>query len=140
MSECKVYVAAPFAYKGYAAQIANRIESQGDIRFVVQSRWHDGVDYDDEALWEDEAHKDVSDVFDCDVMLVLNLAKSEGKAFEQGVAFTLGKPIIVWGEKSHVFHALPHKFKFTYDWDSTWDLLKRIADDQDFRESVNRDH
>ena len=127
--ELKVYVAAPFKYKGYAHDIARRIEKQGDIRFVIQSRWHDlGVTTDDKALWETEAHNDVSDVFDCDVMLVLNLEKSEGKAFEQGMAYTLGKPIIIWGEPTNVFHALPNHFRFAHDWDSAWDLLKRLAD------------
>ena len=128
-SELRIYIAAPWKFKAYAAQIASKIESQGDLRFVVQSRWHDlTVDDDNTALWEHEAHNDISDVFDCDVMLVLNLEKSEGKAFEQGMAYTLGKPIIVWGEPTNVFHALHHKFKFTYDWDSTWDLLTRLAD------------
>ena len=128
MSDTKVYVAAPWSFKGYASEIARRIARQGDIRFVVNSRWHElDVTHDDPALHEAEAHNDISDVFDCDVMLVLNLERSEGKAFEQGMAFTLGKPIIIWGTATNVFHAIPHKFKFAHDWDSAWDLLKHVA-------------
>lgn len=113
----KIYIAAPWVYKDSAKSVARQFEAAG---FEISSRWHDkhheGPDGDkDHALLEREAIDDLEDVWNSNGMVVLQLKKSEGKAFEQG--FMLGisgikgmknKLILVSleGERGNVFQYL----------------------------------
>lgn len=105
----KVYIAAPWVHRAYAKEVAEIIRHDGH---EVTSRWHDewGLMPDDFVRTEDEtreeAEKDVEDVQKSDAVLVLNIEKSEGKAVEQGIAIDRHIPVIVVGERTHVFHWL----------------------------------
>ena len=44
-----------------------------------------------------QAHADIYGVISADVLVLLNLAKSEGKAVEQGIALNRGIPIVAVG-------------------------------------------
>lgn len=57
---------------------------------------------------KEQGEKDTQGVIDADVMVLLNSAKSEGKAVEQGIAIAMCIPIIAIGERgaqsNNVFH------------------------------------
>ena len=106
----KVYIAAPWSNKSEAKTAKLTCE---DLGLEVTSRWielPDGVpvrEQKDLKLVESEAINDVQDVYRCDILVYLNIQKSEGKAAEFGMALAWGKPIIVVGERTMVFHYLP---------------------------------
>lgn len=90
----RVYIAAPWVEKEAAKTVARVFEAAG---FDVTSRWHDKHHQDsepgtesyltapkDEALLQKEASDDLEDILKSQGMVVLQYAKSEGKAFEQG--------------------------------------------------------
>ncbi len=104
-----IYLAAPWSRRRFARTVAQQIRKAGH---VIVSRWHDEwADRDDKHVsdeeFQNEAAYDVYDVRHSDLMIVLNLVKSEGKAVEQGIALASGIPIIVVGDRSNVFHYLP---------------------------------
>lgn len=103
-----IYAAGPWKYRHEVNQVAEQYKAKGH---QVISRWHsEWADQDDahitEAQKRDEAEKDVADVMACQVVVVLNWEKSEGKAVEQGIAIARHTPIIVVGAASNVFHSL----------------------------------
>lgn len=74
-----------------------------------------------------EARMDMFDVIRADVVLVLNLAKSEGKAVEQGIALAREIPIIVVGlDRFNVFQYLP-QYTFVKTVEEAIQLLKSEA-------------
>jgi hypothetical protein len=82
----RIYLAAPWQHKTEAKQVAQQFRDAG---FDISSRWHDkhheGADGDkDTALLAQEASDDLFDLLNSDGMVILQLVKSEGKAFEQG--------------------------------------------------------
>lgn len=94
MSSIRIYLAAPWKHRETARQVRDAIQATG---FLVISRW---LDIDEKtAVQKEEAANDLQDIIDSDCMIVLNLEKSEGKAFEQGYAHGLGVPIIVVGQQ-----------------------------------------
>lgn len=104
-----IYLAAPWRYRTHAKQVADQLRTAGH---QIVSRWHDEwADQSDLGVKPDvlrqEAEYDLADVRACDVMLVLNWEKSEGKAVEQGYAIALKIPVVVVGAQSNVFHYLP---------------------------------
>lgn len=105
----KVYLAAPFVYKIYAQRVRSAFEAAG-IR--VTSRWLDfqlprGESVASAATLRKEAEYDLEDLNDADALVLLNLEKSEGKAFEQGYAVACGLPVIGIGAPANcVFHHL----------------------------------
>lgn len=121
MRKIKVYVAAPWVHKDAAKAAATQLEEAG---FEVTSRWlnlPDGppasrTDGTPEfiARMKEEALHDLEDIYYADGMIVLQLAKSEGKAFEQGVAIHLvpNKIIVVSpdGTKGNVFQYLENMY------------------------------
>lgn len=106
MKETKVYVAAPWVHKTQAKEAAAFLESWG---YVITSRWlHFHEDTDVPTELTREALNDVEDVIACDVLVLLNLCKSDGKATELGMAYAWKKPIIVVGNRhGNVFYNLP---------------------------------
>lgn len=110
-----VYIAAPWVHRDDAREAAKIIDAAGHI---VTEAWWDHVDVgqkfdgsDETAITDELARQaalDIIGVMNADVVVVLNLAKSEGKAVEQGIALTLGVPIIGVGQMgSNVFQYLP---------------------------------
>jgi hypothetical protein len=101
----RIYVAAPWIRRADAKDVALRLKDDGHF---VQSIWHDQhQDTDDPMTLAREAQVDFVGVISSDIVLVLNLEKSEGKAVEQGVAIGFEIPIMVVGERSNIFHYLP---------------------------------
>lgn len=117
MKPLAVYVAAPWEFKKYAGLVCRDLESAG---FTITSRWVNfqvsivgSEDYSDQ-IKHVEANNDVEDLLASEVLLLLNLKKSEGKAWEQGYAAAIGLPIIGVGFPANcVFHWLGPDF---YTW------------------------
>jgi nucleoside 2-deoxyribosyltransferase len=104
----KIYLAGPWKHRTTAKDVAQQLRDAGH---KITSRWHDIwallEESHDPLVMEQEADCDLSDVESADIVVVLNIEKSEGKAVEQGFALGLGIPIVVIGAHSNVFHWLP---------------------------------
>jgi nucleoside 2-deoxyribosyltransferase len=107
----RVYVAGPWVDRAQAQYLANVIASKGHT--ITHPWWAyegKGEEFETEEFMRTCAIKDVTGVTTADVVVVLNTAKSEGKATEQGIAIARGLPIVVItpGEKptSNIFHHL----------------------------------
>ena len=104
----KVYLAAPWKHRFVAELVAKQLRNAGN---VVVSRWHDEWAHRDDSTVSDdqfrqEALYDYNDVLRSEIVMVLNIEKSEGKAVEQGIALAEGIPVLVVGDKTNVFHYL----------------------------------
>jgi NTP pyrophosphatase (non-canonical NTP hydrolase)/nucleoside 2-deoxyribosyltransferase len=112
----KVYVASAWVTGNRAVEVKKQLEAAG---IEVTSRWLERVDKPDDASYDYskdadymnnharlESEKDIEDVRRADAVVVVNLAKSEGKAVETGMAIAWGIPVIVIGEKTNTFHSL----------------------------------
>ena len=79
-----VYLAAPWARRAVAKEVARRLEEAG---FHIAHDWwnHDAPDIDVATL-AIHARRDMNAVLSCDIFVLLNLEKSEGKAVETGLA------------------------------------------------------
>lgn len=103
-----VYLAGPWADRAQVRAVRDQLVEAG---IPVNSRWIDShhtdeanVTHEDMAI---EAWNDIEDVVKSKVLMVWNSQKSEGKAFETGVAIALQKDVIIIGERTNVFHHLP---------------------------------
>lgn len=88
----RVYVASPYEDRGTAAAMATILE--GDGHKITRKWWlFEGGDenFTPQQL-QDIAREDALGVLVCDVLVVLNTRKSEGKAVEQGLA--LGRRLV----------------------------------------------
>lgn len=108
----KIYIAGPWLRRLEVRRAAQQLEAAGH---TITSRWlykHEGAPGDFAGLWSpddyilEQAIDDVNDVLTADVFVMLNLEKSEGKAFEMGVAYMAGIPIICVGERFNIFCTL----------------------------------
>jgi hypothetical protein len=107
----RVYIAAPWARKPEAIAVGELFKAAGH---VVTSRWfaHPGSLADSTgnacplADIQRQASEDIVDVLTSEALVVLNLEKSEGKAFETGIAFLAQIPIISVGPRLHIFQSL----------------------------------
>lgn len=113
----KVYVASAWITGNKALEAKAQLEAAG---IEVTSRWLERVDKPDDPTYDytkdpsymntiaqEESFKDIEDVKRADAVVVVNLAKSEGKAVETGMAIAWGIPVIVVGDKTNTFHSLP---------------------------------
>lgn len=101
-----LYLAAPFACKIEARLARQQLFAAG---FHVRASWLDAdSDYDDSPRdLEWEAERDLAEIDEADAVVVLQLGVSEGKSFETGYAYAIGKVIILVGFNAHnVFHYL----------------------------------
>lgn len=103
----RVYVAAPWTHKEDAREAAALIEREGH---EITEPWWDHPDTNDPVELEDQAARDIHGVEHSDALVLLNLAKSEGKAVETGIALARHIPILLVGDKSNVFHSLTDDF------------------------------
>jgi nucleoside 2-deoxyribosyltransferase len=92
--------------------IAEQLESAGH-RITLKWWLYENVEAEGSekaAFLRQCALDDMQGVFDADVLVLINSAKSEGKAFEQGLAVAEGIPIIAVGElgavSKNTFHYL----------------------------------
>lgn len=107
----RVYVAGPWVDRHNAAALGLDVENAGHT--ITHKWWHydgEGEHLESEDFLRQCAENDVRGVRTADVVVVLNTAKSEGKASEQGLAIAYGIPVVVItpGEKptSNIFHHL----------------------------------
>ena|ERR1035437_6296191 len=100
-NEMRAYIAAPWVQKEAAIEAANKFTAAG---FEVVSKWFEPREGDmhDPDTFKIQADNDLEELSAADVLVVLNLGKSEGKAVEQGYALAIGIPIVVVGERSIV--------------------------------------
>ena len=106
-----VYIAAPWVRRDDARAFGKRLEELG---YGITSRWfyHEGDPNDSTGITVDiesiraQAFEDIEDVLAADVLVVLNLQKSEGKAVETGIAIAHGVPFISVGVRSNIFQSL----------------------------------
>lgn len=115
MAALKVYIAAPWDHKPDALAAQEKFEAAG---FEVTSHWikhHSDAQLNVKSYeieLQKQAIEDVNDVVQSDVFVILNLAKSEGKATEFGFAYGLGIPTILVGERTiNIFYYLPNVFR-----------------------------
>lgn len=108
----RVYLAAPWVHKDQAAELSKILEANGHT--ITRKWWEHDSTLEENATPEfltNCAVEDRDGVYNADVLVVWNTAKSEGKAVEQGLAIAKGIPVIVVtpGEKpsSNIFHYLP---------------------------------
>lgn len=110
----KIYIAGPWARRDEAKVAADQFRAAG---FDITSRWIDfhGKDDKDPKVLEAEAINDLEDIWNANGIVILQLQKSEGKAFEQGFALGVSnmrhmanKFILVTpdGERGNVFQYL----------------------------------
>lgn len=103
----KLYVAGPWARRDEVRAARDQFAAAG---FTCTGRWidshHQGNLLDDEDVMAQEAMNDIEDVLNADILVIVNLEKSEGKAAETGIALMAQKGIILIGEKTNVFHFL----------------------------------
>lgn len=100
-----IYLAGPWADKERVAEVAEELRAAGH---TISREWwkFEAGDEEHDKLCE-LAIEDADAVFDCDVMVVWNGRKSEGKAFEQGLAWGEGIPIVVIGPIYNIFQHMP---------------------------------
>lgn len=101
-----IYLAAPWAHKAEARIARMALQDAGH---TVTSDWID--QHDDTANPVDLAEQAIHDfhqVRKADILVILNLAKSEGKATELGVALASGKPVFLVGPRTiNIFYHMP---------------------------------
>lgn len=126
----KCYIAAPWSHKPAALEAANAFKQAG---FEVTSRWIQfHGDSTDPKVLEQEAVNDIQDIDAADAMVVLQLAKSEGKSFEQGFYLrhskNMNKIIVVSpdGTRGSVFQYLSNVYEFVTSVDEAIELAKKI--------------
>ncbi len=97
-----VYLAAPWIHRPDARDAREQLVAAG---YPVNARWLDV----DETVTSPavEAQNDIDDLLESDVLVLLNLATSEGKACETGMALIANIPIIAVGGGANVFLNLP---------------------------------
>ncbi len=114
-----IYIAAPWAHRAQMPAIATKFEDAGH---EITHKWWEVEDVPEDTRSEealrDQAILDVEGVLNGEVMVLINSAKSEGKALEQGIAIASGKEIYAVGQRGehskNVFHYLDN-----YTWFNT---------------------
>lgn len=114
----RIYIAAPWVRRPEAIAIGQQFIDAGH---ELTSRWfyHEtspGGDPNDPTGSTSpvmaiigQAVEDIADVRRADVLVVLNLEKSEGKAVETGIAIAAKIPVISVGRRSNIFQALGYE-------------------------------
>ena len=103
----KVYCAAPWVHKADALVAQTQFEAAG---FEVVSHWiqYHGDGANDAELQAQAVEDYAEIVAKTDAFVILNLALSEGKAFEFGVAYRQKLPCVVVGSRErNIFYHLP---------------------------------
>ena len=122
----RVYIAAPYPTRADVKNIALDLRRTG---IAITSRWI----FEDDALDDKAARRDLTDVARCDVLIAYNPSGWEntgtgGRHVELGYAIALMKPIILVGARSNVFHQLSD-ITFT-EKDDLIDTIRFVAEDR----------
>ncbi len=100
-----VYLAASWSERGKASAAKYELQRAG-IRVV--STWTEQADENDPVSLSVNAANDERELQSADAIILLNLAKSEGKATEWGMARQAGKLCILVGPREgNIFYNLP---------------------------------
>jgi nucleoside 2-deoxyribosyltransferase len=125
----KVYIAAPFGDLKFAALIAKGLKQTADIDCT--SRWLT-AESDLSDTW---ARNDLADIDSADVFVALNAEAwnrpeaqkgSGGRHVELGYALAKGKPIVLVGVRSNIFHF--HSDVRLVSWHDALNLPAVLAD------------
>jgi nucleoside 2-deoxyribosyltransferase len=118
----RVYIAAPWVRRPEAIEAGKLFTAAGH---VLTCRWFvhetDGDPNDSTGITCDpyiirhQAFEDIADVRRAEVLVVLNLQKSEGKAVETGIAIAAGIPVVSVGARSNIFQSLGHEVETVAD-------------------------
>lgn len=105
----KVYIAAKWARRFVMREVSHAIVAEGH---VVTSRWLWQDADENEKEWTEGALMDVGDVRAADVCLTYpeeyrSKNTGGGRHFEFGLAYGLGKKLIIVGKPEIIFHHLP---------------------------------
>lgn len=122
----KIYIAGPWIDRAQMPEIAAKVEALGH---TVTHKWweHENIPEDEKTaeLLQEQAALDQAGVLKADMLILINSAKSEGKATEQGMALATGKPILAVGVRGtvsiNVFHYLP-----SYRWVDNLDEMTKV--------------
>ena len=127
----KLYLAAPWVDRDKMEAIAQRFEAHGH---KITCKWWateevlEGLGAN--GALKIQAMNDKTGVENCDLLVVFNTSKSEGKAVEQGLAIAMNKPILAIGKlgdgtAKNVFHYLPN-YRWVDDVDGALRELETI--------------
>lgn len=122
----KVYLSGRYRHRADLIDKAAQLESEG---FEITSRWLQS-NYDDVSD-SARAADDEDDVRRSDILVLF--AESEnvgergggGRHVEFGIAYALGKRIIVVGDRENVFHSLPG-IKVVPDWPGATVVIRAL--------------
>lgn len=127
-----IYVAAPWADRKLAKEVAETLEDRG---YIITHDWwtyegeaKNGMDPDDKFM-EGCALADMNAVDNCGIFILLNTQKrgeeTSGKAVETGIALMDDtKRRILMGEKTNVFHYLDYAWEYVSSVEELLELLK----------------
>lgn len=101
----KVYIAAPYQMRDEALVLMFLLKDEG---IGCTSSWLTEAAEDDSA---EAAKRDLAGIDRCDAFVAMNPeryrnAGTGGRHVEYGYAFALGKPLLLFGVVSNVFHRL----------------------------------
>ena len=120
----RIYIAAPWSFKQGASHAATQVMKRG---YVITSSWLSELDKDygkgyyGDTDWRGIEHeedlrthsrRDLDELFESDILLLLNAASSEGKVIETGYALGHHIPIFAVGKPTNAFHYLPEFYWF----------------------------
>ena len=101
----KVYIAASYPRKAEAVALIQGLHEEGHS---ITSRWL--ADIGKYRVDKRLAIRDIEDIRRANVLLQLTDGKVQltrgGRQVELGIAIGLAMPVIILGEKEHIFHAL----------------------------------
>lgn len=100
-----VYIAAPYQMRDEALVLMFLLKDEG---IGCTASWLTEAAEDDS---DDAAKRDLADIDRCDAFIAMNPeryrnAGTGGRHVEYGYAFALGKPLLLFGVVSNVFHRL----------------------------------
>ena len=128
-----IYLAAPFELISVMGVLAADLTRAG---FTIRASWL-LADPDDLDLYAADALRDLTDIDAADIVVVANPPEyyrsgSGGRHVEMGYALALGKPVVLWGHPSNVFHLLPD-VRVVTDRQALPDALLAIGEELDMR-------
>ena len=127
-----IYLAAPWVHRFDAKEAAFKLEEAGHL--LVTKWWlnEEIAAFPDEAFGEDllalqiQARSDMLGVCDAGQVIILQLAQSEGKAVEMGIALSYRIPIMVVSpnrKRGNLFQYLP-QIEFVKSIEEAIEVLK----------------
>lgn len=134
----KVYLAARYSMRDKLREYANELE---ELEIDNTARWLDetipgssNLDDMPKSFFLSAAINDVEDIKAADAVVLFTVdpkiaTMRGGRHFESGLAYGMGKPLVICGPEENIFHMLPN-VTVCADWESTkLNLLGRRFDE-----------